>query len=233
MAGNTNKQPHDLSQVWGSHKPYTWTREHFLQVVLTGKKPIVRNQPLAEALKAIDRRKFLPEKLQASAYNDGPLHLDDGTTIPTPVVLAELIDQLDLKPGDKVLELGAGTGYTTALVSHCVGGTGTVFAVERNQYTLEQTRKNLAAYPELKNYELIFKDGAEGLLAKAPYDAILINFAFESPPIEILQQLKISGRLVMPLTNMNINLYVRESEDEVTAKLISVKQFRKVQYGVE
>lgn len=229
----TKVKKNQQAGLWGSHKPYVWTREHFLHVVLTGKKPLVRNHSLAQALKQIDRRDFLSPEFHSAAYSDTELTLHDGFVVPTPLTLVELIDQLDLKEGDRVLELGSGTGFTLALLDSCVGDRGMVYSVERSQFILEQARTNLAKYPDLKNYELLFKDGSDGLQGKAPFDAILVNFAVDQVPMTILEQLKIGGRLVLPLTDMNINLYVRESEEEVTAKLVSVKRFRKVQYGVE
>lgn len=223
----------ETTKAWGSAKPYVWTREHFLNVVLSGRKPLVRNQLLAEALAKIDRADFLPAKLKSLAYSDTELEIAPGVVVPSPLVLVELIEQLNLMPDMKLLELGVGGGFTTALLSYCIGQAGVVYGVERNQLVLETARQNLANYPQLKNYELFFKDGSDGLLAKAPFAGILVNFAYDEPPLTILEQLTIGGRMVLPLADLNINLYTRDNQEEVTAKLISTKRFRKVQYGVE
>jgi protein-L-isoaspartate(D-aspartate) O-methyltransferase len=219
--------------AYGGHGLYVWTREHLEQVVLAGKSPLITNPELIKAFKTIDRADFLPEQLQPEAYTDKDLEFAFGEKINSPVLVAQMLQSLNLKPGQKVLELGTGAGYSTALIALTVGDTGQIFSLERNQQIMAIARKNLQGYSQIRNVELIFKDGATGLDVKSPYDAIHVTFAYDNIPEDLLLQLKIGGRLVAPLTNLEIKLYTRISEDEFSSSLITAKQFAKMQHGVE
>jgi protein-L-isoaspartate(D-aspartate) O-methyltransferase len=218
---------------YGSHSTYQWTKENLYEVVLRGKKPILTSENLRQAFVDVDRKFFVPENLQQEAYADKELDIGFGQTINSPVLVAQMLQALDIEHGDKVLELGTGSGYSLALIAKAVGEEGFVYSVERNQQVTAIARQNMENYAELENYEVVFKDGSKGLPAKAPFAAIHITFAFKQIPEELLNQLKIGGRLVTPTTDTYIKLITRIAEDEYDEQTITANEFRKVQYGVE
>lgn len=218
---------------FGDHKPFIWNRQHMLSVLTSGKTPIVTSQELANAFSIIDRADFLPLELKSRAYEDIELDFAMGQQTNSPVIVAQMLSSLNLQPGQKVLELGSGAGYSAAVISATIGNAGRLYTIERNQQVYEIAKSNLAKYPQLQNYELVFMDGAKGLPARAPYDAIHVSFAYENIPHELLVQLKVGGKLVMPLTNLEIKIYTRIDEGSVKEELLTARKFSKMQSGVE
>ncbi len=215
------------------NQAYSWTKNHLFQVLTTGKNPILQDNHIIEAFAQIDRNDFVPEQFKDEVYADTHDSIGFDQIIESPILQAQLISALKLKPGMKVLELGTGAGYSLALMSFIIGEQGQIFSLERNQLIIELAKENLAKYSNLKNYEILFKDGSEGLVSRAPFDAIYVSFAFKKIPESLLKQLKIAGKMVIPITDMNIKLITRKNETEFEEKLITVKDIPTVQYGVE
>lgn len=215
------------------HHTYAWTREHLLEVLTTGKRPVVRNPYLAKAFAEIDRVNFLPPQLAEQAYTDKDVEFAHGQTLTSPIALGHMLEALNLQPGQKVLELGTGTGYSAALISHTVAEGGFIYTVERNQQIAALARANLSKYAKISNWEVVLADGSDGLVARAPFDAIHVSFAYKDLPETLLEQLKIGGRLVLPFTDLQIKLYERIADSDVSETLLTAKDFAKVQYGTE
>lgn len=211
-------------------KTYTWTQEHFLDVITGGKKPIVSNTRLIEAFRELDRSDFIDQA--GEPYGDSHDEIGFGQVVESPILQAQLLQELDLKQGQKVLELGTGSGFSLALIAHVVGETGSVFSLERNKSLADKATKNLAKYTQLKNYELVYRDGGDGLEARAPFARIYISFPFKEIPEQILRQLEVGGKAIMPLSNQDIKLVERKSELDFTQKLIAVSQLPAQAYGV-
>jgi len=153
-----------------------------------------------EAFEEVDRRNFvLPEYLD-SAYDDIPLPIGEGQTISQPTTVRMMLEWLDAKPGDKVLDVGSGSGWTTALLSDIVGPKGTVYAVELvpelKNFGEENCRK-----ADIRNAKFFFAETKLGLLKFAPFDRILVSAAAEELPEELPDQLKDGGKLVVPVGN--------------------------------
>jgi protein-L-isoaspartate(D-aspartate) O-methyltransferase len=189
------------------------TREELVNYLV--RSGVLKTEHIINAFKAIDRADFVPEHWRKLAYEDTPLPIGYGATISQPYVVAFMLELLEPKPGDKILDIGSGSGWTTALLAHAVTQNGRVFAIERIPELQEFGEKNCAKYNFVKKgiAEFICGDGSKGLSAKAPFDAIhagaaLQNSAratnkrraaFYSLPLAWRKQLKIGGRIVTPI----------------------------------
>jgi len=147
------------------------------------------------AMGAVPREAFVPESLKEFAYEDSALPIEAGQTISQPYIVARMIELLELEPGDKVLEVGAGSGYAAAVVSHIASK---VFAIERHEELANEacTRLDRLGYD---NAKIIFADGTKGLSEEAPFNAILVSAGGPKIPEALKQQLAIGGRMVIPV----------------------------------
>lgn len=147
------------------------------------------------AMLRVPRHEFVPEPYRAQAYEDHPLPIGDGQTISQPYIVALMLESLHLTPGDKVLEVGTGSGYVTALLAEIAAQ---VFSIERHASLAESARKVLAALG-YTNVCVFTGDGALGLPACAPFDAILVSAAALRMPPALVVQLRDGGRLIIPV----------------------------------
>jgi protein-L-isoaspartate(D-aspartate) O-methyltransferase len=146
-----------------------------------------------DAFKQVDRREFVPEKFKKSAYSDYSIELGKDSSISQPSLIADMIDLLDLKGSEKVLEIGTGSGYSSAILSFCAFF---VFTIEINRNLAEKAVEKLRKYKNLKVYA---GDGFKGLKREAPFDAVLINAAVKNVPKDIFTQLNEKGKIVAPI----------------------------------
>jgi len=155
------------------------------------------SQKIINAFKQVPREKFVPEKLKPRAYEDTALPIGQAQTISQPYTIAMMLTMLDLRNGQKVLEIGSGCGYVLALLSKIVSETGEVFGIEIIKELSTRSRYNLRDYKNIKVYN---KNGADGLDEHALFDRILISAGVEEKiPDKILHQLKDKGILVAPI----------------------------------
>ncbi len=148
-----------------------------------------------DAMQRVPRHEFVPEPYRAQAYEDHPLPIGDGQTISQPYIVARMLESLQLTPGDKVLEVGTGSGYVTALLAELAAQ---VFSVERHAALAESARKLLATLG-YSNVHIFIGDGALGLPASVPFDAILVSAAALSVPPALPSQLREGGRMIIPV----------------------------------
>ncbi|HSX18131.1 MAG TPA: protein-L-isoaspartate O-methyltransferase [Candidatus Saccharimonadales bacterium] len=153
-----------------------------------------------EAFEKVDRAAFMPADVRPYAAIDQAMPIGYGQTISQPYTVGLMLQWLDPQPGDKVLDIGSGSGWTTALLSHLVGPKGQVFAVERIPELVEFGQQNCAKYG-IKNAEFSTAGEELGLPEEAPFDRILISASADEFPDKIIDQLKISGKLVIPVGN--------------------------------
>jgi len=148
---------------------------------------------------AVDRAFFVPHP--SFAYDDRPFPIGLGQTISAPSVVAFMLERLELKKGMKVLEVGAGSGYNAALISHIIGPKGKVLTFERVPELIELAKKNLAKIGSPKNISLYVGDASCGYKEEAPYDRIIVTggmpYLDESHPM--VSQLKPGGKIVAPV----------------------------------
>ena len=155
---------------------------------------IVDERVLA-AMREVPREAFVPASVAASAYEDGPLPIGECQTISQPYVVARMVEAAAPTPGSRVLEVGAGSGYAAAVLGRVAGQ---VFAIERHAALAEAARERLARLGH-DNVRTLVGDGTRGLPDEAPFDAILVAAGGEAVPPALREQLKLGGRLVIPV----------------------------------
>jgi protein-L-isoaspartate(D-aspartate) O-methyltransferase len=162
-----------------------------------------RTAAVEKALRTVPRHVFVPDVSLEDAYANAPVHIkydNDGTSISCasqPGVVALMLDQLDVQPGERLLELGAGTGYNAALLAHLVGESGHVTTLDVDDDLVEGARAHLAA-AGVTNVEAVTRDGALGYAEGAPYDRIIATVGAHGVPHSWMQQLAPGGRLLVP-----------------------------------
>ena len=155
----------------------------------------MRDTRVLEALREVPRAGFVPPDLTERAYLDRPLPIPHEQVTTQPSLSAKMIEALDLSGSERVLEVGTGYGFQTALLAHL---SNFVWSIERFPDVAETAKNNLARHG-VENVEVVAGDGTEGLPEHAPYDAILVSAAFPSVPPPLAEQLVAGGRLVQPL----------------------------------
>ena len=161
----------------------------------------LRSPEVIAAFESIDRAFFLPEDLQEQAYLDIALPTSQGQTISAPSVVALMSEALQPKRGQKLLEVGTGSGYQSALLAHAIGPKGSLTTIERFSELSSFAQKTIKKYyPELaKCINFVVADGSVGHNKSAPFDAILVTCGAPSVPKSLFAQLKEGGRMVIPL----------------------------------
>lgn len=178
---------------------------------------------VVKAMEAVPREALVPPDLAGSAYDDCPLPIGAGQTISQPYVVALMAAALDLGPGERVLEIGTGSGYAAAVLAEIAGQ---VYTIERHPELADAARRRLAELG-FDNIEVRCGDGTLGWPEHAPFQAIVCAASGPSVPKSLLDQLDIGGRLVMPIDTtygQTLVRVTRESRDEyVTTDLGAVR----------
>lgn len=160
------------------------------------KDKIVTDSKILKALSDVQREKFIPSYQKRFAYDDIPLYIGEGQTISQPSTVALMTQALEPKPGEKILEVGTGSGYQSAVLSKIVGKNGRIVTIEYLKELYLFAKKNLKDYT---NVSVIHGDGTKGYPAEAPFDKIIVTAAAETIPKPLLAQLKNSGIMVIPV----------------------------------
>ena len=155
----------------------------------------IRDQKVLQAMREVPRHMFVPEALQSRAYGDHALPINASQTISQPYIVARMTELLEVDSNSRVLEIGAGSGYQTAVLSKVAGQ---VYAIERIGDLARQAQIRIR---ELGIYNATVKcfDGTLGWASNAPYDAILVAAGGPTVPQPLVTQLKVGGRLVVPV----------------------------------
>ena len=161
----------------------------------------VRDEAVLAAIGRVPRERFVPSRFAAAAFDDGPLPIGEGQTISQPAMVAMMAEAAQLGPDDRVLEVGAGSGYG-ALVLRALASR--VVTIERRPALAEKARAALAGHG-LGDVKVVVGDGTLGWPEEAPYDAIVVTAAGPAPPPPLLAQLAPGGRLVMPVGSRHGN----------------------------
>ncbi len=153
---------------------------------------------LAGAFEKIDRIHFVPEEERDHAYEDRPLRIGWNQTVSQPSTVAFMLGLLDVQPGQKVLEVGSGSGWTAALLAYLSGPEGRVYGVERLPQLLARAERNLARY-DFRQLRLLPASKKLGLPEQAPFDRILVSAAAAALPKPLVKQLAEGGTMVIPV----------------------------------
>ncbi|MDR9815298.1 MAG: protein-L-isoaspartate(D-aspartate) O-methyltransferase [Candidatus Methanoculleus thermohydrogenotrophicum] len=168
-------------------------REEMVEFQIRGRG--IRDERVLAAMRKIPRHLFVPKGLERLAYEDRPLPIGEGQTISQPYIVAVMTEQLELKPQDRVLEVGTGSGYQAALLAELAA---TIISIERLESLANLARENLAR-AGITGVRVVVGDGTEGYPPEAPYDAIIITAASPGVPQPLIDQLAEGGRLVAPV----------------------------------
>ena len=155
----------------------------------------ITDPKILEAFRAVPREAFISEEYADLAYGDHPLPIEAGQTISQPYLVALMIKAAEIKPGDKVLEVGAGSGYAAAVISRIAGK---VVAIERQRELVKIAQQRIARLG-YDNVKIVEGDGTRGCPEEAPFDAILAAASGSHLPPQWVEQLAEGGRIVMPV----------------------------------
>ncbi len=176
----------------------------------------LKTTSIIAAFRKIDRADFVPENLQNEAYGNYPLPIGFGQTISQPLTVAFMLELLQPRVGEKILDIGSGSGWQTALLAFIVGrkGGGKVIAVERIKELFEMTVANVSKYNFIEKgiVRTVLGDGSDGFPEEAPFDKIIAAAAGESLPYAWKKQLKTGGLIVAPIEN-SIFVFEKVSEN--------------------
>ncbi|MFF4953220.1 protein-L-isoaspartate(D-aspartate) O-methyltransferase [Streptomyces chattanoogensis] len=189
----------------------------------------VTDERLLHALSATPRAAFVPASGHASAYADVPIPIDHGQVTTQPSLVAMMVAALGLTGDERVLEIGSGHGFQTALLARLAAS---VVAVERWADMAEQARANLAGQG-IGNAEIVVGDGTLGVAGRAPFDAIVISAAFPEVPPPLARQLRAGGRLVQPIGpggQERVELYEKTDRGLVHRRTVTLAHFVRL-YG--
>lgn len=155
----------------------------------------IRDERVLTAMQAVPRHLFVPEALRSQAYGDHAVPMQAGQTVSQPFIVARMTELLELSRASRVLEIGAGSGYQTAVLA-CLAKE--IFAVERIKELADEAAARLRKL-DFRNVYLRLADGTRGWEAGAPFDAILVAAGGREVPQPLLAQLKVGGKLVIPI----------------------------------
>lgn len=159
------------------------------------------------AMEKVPRHLFVPAPQRPAAYGDSPLAIGQGQTISQPYMVARMTELLGIRPGDKVLEIGTGSGYQSAVLAEIVGPAGKVYSLEIVAPLGIQARNTLDSQG-YRNVHVRIGDGYQGWPDQAPFDAIIVTAAPPEVPKPLLDQVKVGGRIVLPVGEIMQDLHV-------------------------
>ncbi len=157
---------------------------------------IITDEEILKAFEKVKREDFVLPELKEYAYLDEPLPIGKGQTISQPTTVAIMTQALEPKKGQKILEVGSGSGYQAAILAEVVGPHGKVITIDRIKELYEYARGKLKKY---KNVKVVFGDGSKGYRKSAPFDRIIVTAAAEDIPKPLFRQLKDGGLMVIPV----------------------------------
>jgi protein-L-isoaspartate(D-aspartate) O-methyltransferase len=200
---------------------YVKTREEMLRVQIENRG--IKNQPTLDAMKKVLRHKFVPSNNIDKAYNDSPLPIGYGQTISQPYIVAYMTAVIDPKPGQRVLEIGTGSGYQAAVLAEIVDSVYTIEIITELYKSSEKILKELG----YKNVFCKNADGYYGWKDAAPFDAIVVTAAAEHIPPLLIEQLKDGGKMIIPVgspfLNQTLILVEKSGKDVTTTSLLPVR----------
>ena len=169
--------------------------EHKMQFILSIRSKGVVDNNVLKALETVNREQFLKGLFAQRAYEDTPLPIECGQTISQPSIVGLMTQALRITDRDKILEIGTGSGYQTAILSKLARR---IYSVERFKPLYEEARATFRKL-QLNNITSVWGDGSQGVVEQQPFDRIIVTAAAEDPPPTLLNQLKIGGIMVIPV----------------------------------
>ncbi len=201
---------------------YDAQREHMVRHQIASRG--VRSKLVLDAMRKVPREEFLPLGQGLFAYDDGPLPIGEGQTISQPYIVAYMVDGLGLSGGEKVLEIGTGSGYAAAVLAEIAAE---VYTIERIAPLADMARRSLQSLG-YTNVHVRCGDGTLGWPAESPFDGIIVSAGAPDVPASLRHQLKLGGRMVIPVgagrSYQELVLVTRIEENEWTSEdMIAVR----------
>lgn len=165
----------------------------------------IHDERVLDALSGVPRERFIDEAMSHKAYDNTALPIGSGQTISQPYMVARMTELLQLQPDSRVLEIGTGSGYQTAVLAHLAGH---VFSVERIKSLQWQAKRRLKQL-DLHNVSMRHGDGWQGWASRGPFDAVIVTAAAPEIPAALLNQLVDGGRLVLPVGEQDTSQYLQ------------------------
>jgi protein-L-isoaspartate(D-aspartate) O-methyltransferase len=172
---------------------YALARERMVATQLQGRG--IRDENVLAAMARVPRHEFVPDEFRSQAYDDHPIPIGQSQTISQPYIVAIMLEYLALQPSHKVLEVGTGSGYQTALLAEIAAR---VYSIERQASLAESAKETLVRLGYF-NVVVVTGDGTEGLPEASPFDAIIVSAAAPEVPPALFEQLSEGGRMVIPV----------------------------------
>lgn len=183
----------DAFEVVAEHDPYARARQRMIENDLKARD--ISSPEVLQAMQKVPRHLFVEKNQRKYAYNDYPLPIEEGQTISQPYIVALMTQSLRLKPGDKVLEIGTGSGYQAAVLAEIVSQVFSIEIVEKLAKKASMLLQSLG----YQNIKVKSGDGFAGWEEHAPFDAIIVTCAARQIPPPLIKQLKQGGRIILPL----------------------------------
>jgi len=210
-----------LSNCWSQNDQYKGDRESMVELQIESRG--IKNQATLDAMRKIPRHKFVPTDMIERAYDDSPLPIGYGQTISQPYIVAYMTAVINPEPGQKVLEIGTGSGYQAAVLAEIVDEVYTIEIITE-LYSSAKERLEELGY---KNITCINADGYYGIKNAAPFDAIVVTAASEHIPPPLIEQLKDGGKMIIPVgspfLNQTLILVEKNGEEITTTALLPVR----------
>ncbi len=208
------------SNKLSADKMYQKMRNNMVEVQVASRG--IKSNAVLNALRSVPRHEFVPDQLIKYAYADEPLPIGEDQTISQPYIVAYMTEKLELDSDDKVLEIGTGSGYQAAVLSELVDS---VFTIEIVDLLAKRAEKKLE---ELGYTNIYVKsgDGYKGWPEHAPFDAIIITAAPTIIPEPLVEQLRVGGRLILPLGDYSQDLFlITKNQDGITEQRLLPVRF--------
>jgi len=184
----------------------------------------IRDERLLAAMSKVPRHEFVSQQNWNEAYADHPIPIAEKQTTSQPYMIAAMVQAAEIKPEDRVLEIGAGSGYQTALLAELASQ---VFAVERYASLAEAAQKTLVRLG-YRNAKIVTGDGSVGLAEAAPFDAIIVSAAAPRIPQALMDQLAVGGRLLVPVGEADqqvLQLVQRSADGSISVRTLEGCRF--------
>lgn len=183
----------------------------------------ITDKKLIEAMRKVPREEFVPDAYKESAFNDGPLPIGYNQTISQPYIVALMTMELELEGEEKVLEIGTGSGYQSAILANLVDFVYSVEVIEELADSAVERLEKL----EYKNVEIKRGNGYEGWKENAPFDRIILTAAPEEIPYKLIEQLKPGGIMLLPVgkSDQRLKKLIKTKEGEINEKTITAVRF--------
>lgn len=180
----------------------------------------ISKKEVIKAMETVPRHLFVDDSQKRYAYEDRPLSIGRGQTISAPHMVGLMAEKLDLKKGQKVLEIGTGCGYHAAIIAKIIGNEGHVYTVERIEKLADMAKENLKKIGMEKIVTIVVGDGSLGLKEFSPYDRILVTCGAPSVPPSLIEQLVEEGKLLVPVGGRYLQdlIFCEKTKEKVIKK---------------